>query len=287
MDEPVPERPFAWQPLTPCGLAKFARASFGRVFLMQFIVALFAAASVVWFLSANCYPIIRAAIGRLPENGEIRSGRMNVEGEWPAVLAENRFLALAIDPGHVGEVRSPAHLAVEFGREDIRIFSLLGFTRQPYPADWVVPMNRTELIPWWGAWAPPISVIAAFALIAGLMVAWACLASIYAPVAWLIGYFANRDLNLTGSWRLAGAALMPGALLLVTTIIAYGLGWLDLVHLGVAMAAHFVVGWIYLVTGVLAVQRLSAYAERKSNPFAARVDPATTPEPKPQEPADH
>ena len=76
----------------------------------------------------------------------------------------------------------------------------------------------------------------------GLMVSWACLATVYCLPAWLIGFFANRDCSLGGSWRLAGAALMPGALLMCAVIVLYGWGALDLVRLAVAGSSAFVVG---------------------------------------------
>ena len=52
------EPTFAWEPLTPRGVAAFARANFSRLLLVQFIVALLAAASVVWFLDDGCFPTI-------------------------------------------------------------------------------------------------------------------------------------------------------------------------------------------------------------------------------------
>ena len=43
MDAPLEKPPFAWQPITPRGVAAFARASWGRVLLAQFLCALAAA----------------------------------------------------------------------------------------------------------------------------------------------------------------------------------------------------------------------------------------------------
>jgi len=56
------EPTFAWEPLTPRGVAAFARAKLGRLLLVQFIVALVAAASVGWFFDDGCFPTITAAI---------------------------------------------------------------------------------------------------------------------------------------------------------------------------------------------------------------------------------
>ena len=76
---------------------------------------------------------------------------------------------------------------------------------------------------------------------------WTVLATLYFLPVWLLALFANRDLNGRGSWRLAAAALMPGALFMTLTIAAYGLGLLDLVYLGWCFSFHFIIGWIYLL----------------------------------------
>ena len=62
---------FAWEPLTPRGVAAFARAKLGRLLFVQFIVALLAAVAVVWFLDDGCFPTIGAAIRSLPATGDI------------------------------------------------------------------------------------------------------------------------------------------------------------------------------------------------------------------------
>src|ERR1019366_7853290 len=81
------------------------------------------------------------------------------------------------------------------------------------------------------------------------------------------GFCASRALSLPGSWRLAGAALMPGALFLCAAIFLYGWGALDLVRLSVATAVHVVMSWIYLIVSPLCSPRRPA-AAAKENPFA-------------------
>src|SRR5205807_1820555 len=85
---------------------------------------------------------------------------------------------------------------------------------------------------------------------------------------WLLGFFANRDLSARGSWRLAGAALMPGALFLSGAIVLYGLGGLDPIQLAAAAGAHLLIGWIYIIAGVLAVSRHPEAGLK--NPFVQR-----------------
>ena len=257
---------FAWQPLTLRGVAAFAQASWGRLLLVQLIVALLAAGTVVWFLQKCCFPTIGEAIRGLPPQGEIRSGSLDWPDPSPARLAEGRVLSLAVDLEHSGEVRSPAHVQVEFGKADLKVYSLLGSFQVAYPRGQRMALNRTELGPWWGAWAPPLLAMAAGLVVVGLMVTWACLATVYCLPAWLISFFSDRNCSLGGSWRLAGAALMPGAFLLCAAILLYGWGALDLVRLAVAGAAHLVIGWVYLFVSPLSLPRHPAVAGKR-NPF--------------------
>ncbi len=259
---------FAWEPLTPRGVAAFAHARTGRLLLVQFIVAMLAAIAVDWFLAYGCFPTISAAVKQLPEQGEIRASRLNWHGESPQLLAEGGFLAFDVDLEHTGQIHSPAQVQIEFGRETVRVFSLLGYRQWNYPPGWIVAFNRTDLEPLWRAWKPDILAIATGAVIAGLLFSWAVLATVYFFAVWLICFFANRDLNFGQSWRLAGAALMPGALLLTATIAFYALGALDLIQMSFAFGAHLVLGWIYLFISPLFLQRVSPAEKR--NPFLAK-----------------
>jgi hypothetical protein len=75
-------------------------------------------------------------------------------------------------------------------------------------------------------------------------------------------------LNFRQSWRLAGAALMPGALLMTAAILLYGIGFLNLVSFGFIFGAHFLIGWIYLFVSLLFVPR-APIAVNQGNPFRA------------------
>jgi len=105
------------------------------------------------------------------------------------------------------------------------------------------------------------------------------LATIYFVPAWLGGFFGNRDLKFFQSWRLAGAGLMPGALLMIATIVAYGFGVLDLVQLAAGVMAHVLIGWVYVFWGVWVTPKVSASAVPAKNPFvtAAEKPVATKP----------
>jgi hypothetical protein len=259
---------FAWEPLTPRGVAAFAHARLSRLLLVQFVIASIAAAATVWFLSDGCFPTVRAAIRKLPVAGEIHAGRLNGPGPTPQLLAEGRFLAFIVDPDHSGQIHSPADVQIEFGAQTVRVLSLLGYQDFPYPPDQIIAFNRTELEPLWGAWEPEWLAITVLAVVAGLMLLWAALATVYFLPAWLMGFFANRNLNFRGSWKLAGAALMPGALLLTAAIVLYGLAALDLIQFCFLFGAHFALGWIYLFLSQLFLPRIDS-TRPEDNPFTA------------------
>jgi hypothetical protein len=262
------ESEVAWQPLTPRGVASFARAPFSRVLLAQFILALLSAGTVAWFVHAAWFPVVGKAIERMPVQCELRAGWLVWNGESPQTLAENRFFALTVDLSHAGEARSPAHVQLELGRTDVTVFSLLGSLTFAYPRRAVMQFSRERLMPWWGAWSPAILAVVIAASTIVLMFVWAVLATVYCPLVWLAGFLGNRELNLRQSWRLASAALMPGALLMSAAIVAYGAGKLDLVQLLAAVAAHFVVGWIYLILAPFSAPKPAATTSLQVNPFA-------------------
>jgi len=258
---------FAWEPLTPRGVAAFARAKLGRLLLVQFMVALLVAASVVWFFDDGCFPTISTAIQKLPADGEIRSGKLDWHGDPSKLLAEGKFLAFDVDLAHSGQIHSTSDVQIEFGGDSIRVFSLLpGYSEFFYIPDRGAPFNRTELEPLWGAWEADILFIAAATVTAGLLASWWALATLYFLPVWLVSFYANRDLNLRASWKLSGAALLPGALLMAAGVLFYDLGFLDLVSLGFVFVAHLALGWIYVFLSQLFLPRIPETAA-KANPF--------------------
>jgi len=283
MDQPEAKQSNAWQPVTPRGVAAFAAASSDRLFAVQFVVALLAAATVVWFLQRNWFTTIAAAIDQLPANGQIESGRLAWSAESPKLLAENSFLAFSMDLKHEGSARSPAHLAVEFGERDWKIFSVFGCAQWEYPRRDVWPFNRAELQPKWGAWAPALLASTGVMMLTGLMLIWGVLAVFYAVPVWLLAFFADREVGWRGSWRLAGAALMPGALFMTGAIFLYGLKSIGVIELLVAAGLHLVVGWVYLLWSPRYLPRQAEQVAAQQNPFTTPVAESTEPGPKPEE----
>jgi hypothetical protein len=267
MTETAPTKTKAWQPLTPRGVAAFAHAKRRRLLRVQLVFAVLAAITVVWFLRTAWFPTVREAIRQLPTRGEINRGKLAWSGTSPQLLAEGRWLAFSVDTNHTGEVKSTAHFQIEFGSDAARVYSLFGFRDFAYLKNYVVAFNRTDLEPWWGAWEPPILWMTFGGVIAGLLFSWAALATVYAGPVWLAAFFANRNLNFWNSWKLAGAALMPGALLMTVAFLFYGLGILDLIRLLVAFGAHWIIGWVYLSWAVAVSPKIILVETEMKNPF--------------------
>jgi hypothetical protein len=224
-----------------------------------------AAVAVVWILSDSIFPTIDSAIGELPEMGSIHAGSLDWREDSPVLLAEGRIIALGVDMEHGGALRSPADFQFEFGRDSLRIFSIFGEAEVDYPLGYVIAFNQRDARPAWGAWEPNILGLAAIGTFLGLLLVWGVLATVYFLPVWLICFFINRDLDFRASWKLAAAALMPGALLMALALVLYDLGVFDLVQLCFAFGMHLVIGWVYLFVSPMFLNRVLP-AEKK-NPF--------------------
>jgi hypothetical protein len=265
----IDSKPAAWQPFTFRGVADFARVRLSRLWLVQLLVGLIVGVAVAWSAHLTWYPVIGSSVAALPDDGVIRAGQLEWPVESPMLLAENRFLSVAVDLEHGGQARYPAHLHVEFGGTDVRVFSLLGYWQLNYWRGWILPFNRPEVEPWWGAWSPAILGLLILATIAALFASWMLLASFYAPAVWLFGFFADRELGWRSSWQLAGAALMPGALFMALAIVVYGLAIIELPGLAAAFGLHLVIGWVFLLGAPLRVPAHVAAPAQQINPFVA------------------
>lgn len=256
------------EPFTPRGVAAFAVTKLGRLLMVQAIFALLAAAAVAWFCYDGCFPTVLAAIENLPDSGQIQSGQLAWR-DAPQMLAQGRILAFDVDPDHSGQMQSTtADLQIEFGRNTVRAISLFGYADFSYPDDEIILFNRTDLEPLWKAWRVVILFFIAAATFVILPVIWWILATLYFLPAWFLGFFTNRDLNFRASWKLSGAALLPGALLMIAGILLYGSGFLGLVSFCFVFGAHFVLDWLYMLFGLIFFPRISTAAPKR-NPFKA------------------
>ena len=269
MSETKPEienpMPVAWQPLTPGGVAAFASGSTNRLRVMQVCFAALASLCVIWFLNRTCAPVILEAVQNLPDTAEISGGQLR--GAQPTALAARRFLSLSVDFEQSGSFGRESTVQFEFSTNRFQVCSLLGCLGFSYPKDWNLDLGRPIIEPKFGAWKPYLLALAGLGAFLGLLLSWTVLACLYAAPAKMIACFNDRSLTWSGSWRLAGAALMPGAMMLSIGILLFGAGTIDLVRFGLLFAAHFVVGWIYLVAAPFRLPLVPDQPLVKKNPF--------------------
>ena len=262
----------AWQPLTFGGVASFAEASIGRLLLLELVVASIAAASVMWFCATAWFPAIREAIARLPATGEIRNRQLEWAGPSPVRLVDGTFLSIVVDLEGTGETGQVADLQLEFGKTELKLKSLLGYAAFPYAAGSIMDLNRSDLEPWWGARQPAILAGIGALVVAGLFFSWIILATLYMGPVRLLAFFADRAVSGIGCWRLATAALMPGALFLSGAIFLYSFRRISLVGLMVASGLHLLVAWVYLAFAPRKLPRLDSTGRVAGNPFTAAAE---------------
>ena len=275
-DSDSPKRP--WEPITFKGVAGFAQAPLRRLLAVELVVALGVAICTAWFVATAWTPVFTAAIARLPEESVIRGGKLEWPDTTPATLAEESFLSIHVDPHGSGQAGQVADLQLEFRAQELRLQSIFGYATIPYPHGWIILLNRAKLEPWWGAWRPAVVAGAGVGAFFGLLTGWAFLALAYAFAVRLLSLYANRQITWLGCWKLASAALMPGALLVIGAILLYGLQRLSLVGLLLAGALHLLVGWAYLAGAPLCLPRIGAVLPPGANPFARPAAPGAVSE---------
>ncbi len=257
-----------WQPLTFGGVASFARARWGRLLLLQTIVAVAVVITVVLLLNRCWFPVVTQAVLNLSSFGTVRGGQLAWPGKEPVVLAENRFLGLVMDADETGGTGQIADVQLEFTRERIKVVSLLGYTSLPYPRGVTIELNRQTLDPWWNAWRPAFVFGGVFATLLGLFTTWFVLAMLFAVPLRVLAWFASRATSLGKCWRVAAAALLPGAFWMAGALLLYGLEQLSLVGLGVAFGLHFVVDCVYLLGAPFCLPRKTDRGvDPEGNPF--------------------
>lgn len=245
----------SWQPFTPQGVAGFAMAPLARILFLQLALAFLAAVVVVWFLNANFVPPISEAIRNLPDAATLQNGKLT--NAPTKILAQQKFLALVIDLEQTGGSGQTADLQVELREQYFQICSLFGCGLFIYPKE-SITLGRATFEPWWGARQPIILAICGALAFVQVWLSWIIFAVIYAPIAKLIAYLTDRELSWGGSWRLASACQMTGALLMTLSIFFYGIQVFDFIRFLFFSALHFVVAWIYLGTALYFLPPVSA-----------------------------
>jgi hypothetical protein len=271
-DKPLTPR-HAWQPLTPRGVAAFATSTLTRLVLVQMVFALLTAAAVIGFLRFAWGPVIEEAIQRLPETGAIHQGELAFAGASPIRLAENAHLAIVVDVSQTDSAGHTADIEVTFEKNRVAVCGALGCWRKPYDRRYTISFNRPEVAPAWGAWQWPAVALISLATVASLLAMWWCVALLYLPLVKSLAFFKDRAVTWRGAWRLSAAALLPGALIVTTGIVLYGLGAVDLFRLGLLYVLHIIAGLVFVVTSPSFLPPIPG-ARAGRNPFGGGRTPA-------------
>jgi hypothetical protein len=254
----------AWQPLTFRGVAQLAKAPVGRLAVVQAIVAILAAATFIWFLGTRISPVIDSSLQNLPENAVLVDGKL--EALPHGLLGENKFFSIAFAPEPSQRAGRVADVHLELQKFGCTFSSLFGDLQLPFPAKRGITLARSTSVPWYGAWEPVLVSAAGLFGMLLIWLSWTVLGFVYSWWPKLLAYFADRELSWGEASRLAQAALLPGALVAILSILLYGWQALDLVSFLLLFALHGVVPWIYLCGAPFFLPRKGA-AAAVANPF--------------------
>jgi hypothetical protein len=250
-------------------IAGFSKHSFRGLLLVQLAVACVSVVILFWFLSHAWLPVLDQSISRMPATGQIRYGRLDWTAEAPVRLGESPFLSLIVDPKGSRELGQIADVQLELRERVLRVYSLLGFVDFPYVPQWQVALSQAEARAWYGAWRPFIIMGIAVFTVTLLFFVWFLVATLYALPLWLVAFFTDREITVAGCWKLAAAALLPGALWLGAAVMLYGLRRLSLTGLLVATPFHLLLGWLYLGVALRRLSRAKEATPLSENPFLA------------------
>jgi hypothetical protein len=272
-------------PLTFGGVASFGHAPLRRLRVFQAVTALLAAGLIGWFVETAWVPVIRQTIQALPSTGSIEDGVLRWPGANPVRVASSSFLWISVDPTGSLERGEGADLQVDFSRTELRFRSLFGYAALPYPRGYFIALSHAEVEAWWEAWHPLVTSALVAVVFLGLFLIWGTLALVYTWPVRLIAFYADRKLSWFGSWRLASAALLPGAVFFLLALLAYSMQRLNLVQLLFATVLHVMIGWVYVLFSPFALPRQTGGVNKTAsatNPFGnSTTTPAENPFAKP------
>ena len=270
LDKPLTPQ-HAWQPFTPRGVAAFGLATFTRVFLVQGAVAALVGFALIWALRAAWVPVISEAIQRLPETGIIQRGELSFTNQSPQRIAENSHLAVVIDLDGTREAGHVADIEIAFEKKRVVLRGPLGAWWRDYGSAYQFSFNRPELTPWWDARRWTLLALLALALAVSIFVSWWSLALLYVPLVKFIAFFSDRVVTWGGAWRVAAAALLPGACLVALGMLLYGFGVIPLFQFGLLYALHIVAGLVFVITSPFFLPKIFT-APGVKNPFGPADD---------------
>jgi hypothetical protein len=267
----------SWLPFTFRGGAACARAPLFRVVTVALVMAALTASASIWIVTVTWAPVVERAIHALPEQGQIRNGRIEWTGDASRILADSRVATVVVDLGNAARVSDSGDVLIRLHRESLTVCSWFGCVTARYPTGWIIALNRADLEPWWGAWRLVLGAGLGMAVAVGLLAAEFALAFLLAGPARLAALWSGRETGLWGCWKLVMAACQPGTVVLLLGLLAYGLAGLGVASLAAAVVAQLLVVLIYLPAAITRLPRVDPGTTRPENPFAAGPPPGAPP----------
>lgn len=254
-------------PVTFGGLAALSRAPDRRLALFRSATAALVAAVVVWFIGRSWWPALEKAVNNLGEGSVLADGRLTWSGSDPVLLTDYPFLSVAVNLSRTQELDQSADLQLELGERELRVRSVLGYVAATYPEPWALRLDRSEILPWWGAWRPVMLAVAGGLTFVSLVLSWIVLSSIYVFPLRIWSFLWDRDAGLRECWRLAFGAQLPGALWVAVALFCYGFHRLNLPGFLACWVIHWLITWVYLLVVPLKWPRSRSAPQRVANPF--------------------
>jgi hypothetical protein len=264
-DQEPESAPIAWNPLTPGGVASYANAPLTQLLFTQALAAFVVFAATLFYLHRAWTPVLNSAVERFPSGAELSGQSLYMPGVHPLVLGENRLLSAT---WVTNDALTPdADIELRLGRDEWSTGSLLGYIALPYPPYLELNLARENSAPKWGAWRSAAVPGLAAAVALSMWLAWIAMAAFYAWPIRVVVFFRDKLTSRLGSWKLCAAALLPAAVFMSSAIVLYTLGKIPVAGLLIAFAAHFVIGWFYIVAGAIALPVIPEAELLKGNPF--------------------
>jgi hypothetical protein len=246
-------------------VAAFAIAGNNRLIIVQSAIALLVAAACGWFVMSQWYPVVEESIRSVPAATSIVRGELVMPRAEPVRIGANNALEILIDPKETRALGGTADIVASLTATRLKMCGVLGCVELPYSKRHVITLSRDEMEPWWGAWQKPILALIVAGVFIHLMVAWWIVGLAAAPIVKLIGFYADRKVSFGGSWRVANASLLPGAVLVAGGILLHGVRALDVAQLALVYAVQVVCGIIFLLTSPSFLPHLPG--KPRGNPF--------------------
>jgi hypothetical protein len=237
-------------PTTFGGVAAIAMGPGGWLAAWQLAMALTTAIVVAAALAHTWGRALQHAALALPDEAEIRDGQLSWREADPRILHQGSYLSVVVDSAGRRETALSADVTLSLEGRQLALKSIFGWLELAYPPDLRLPLGRREITGLQSAWLGPGLAATGVLVCVALLLIWALLAVAYALVVWPLAWALGGQLAFSRAWRLAGAAQMPGALLMTAAIALYATRQLNLLGLLTALPLHFVVDWIFCAGGL-------------------------------------